>query len=83
MSIPKPLLEEAQCPENQLGCADGTCMPKHYFCDGSTDCTDGSDEAHCQVNDDKFAAPVCKSDCQLPECFCSLDGKIFIIALVG
>lgn len=42
--IPKPLLEEGNCESNQLACADATCLPNEYFCDGSVDCPDGSDE---------------------------------------
>lgn len=33
--IPKPLLEEGNCESNQLACADATCLPNEYFCDGS------------------------------------------------
>lgn len=32
--IPKPLLEEGNCESNQLACADETCLPNEYFCDG-------------------------------------------------
>lgn len=74
--IPKPLLDKAKCPEkDQLGCADGTCLPQDYFCDGSLDCPDGSDEGYCNANDDPNGASPCNSTCILPNCFCSKDGK--------
>lgn len=45
---PKPLLEAANCDNiDELGCGDGTCLPSEYFCDGSVDCPDGSDEGYC------------------------------------
>lgn len=43
--VPKPLLEKAPCAnDTHLGCADGSCVPAEYFCDGSFDCDDSSDE---------------------------------------
>lgn len=44
---PRPLLEDGECSEKHLACGDGTCFPATYFCDGSVDCPDGSDEAYC------------------------------------
>lgn len=47
---PKPLLRDGDCEEKELACGDGTCLPSHYFCDGSVDCPDGSDEGWCGKN---------------------------------
>jgi hypothetical protein len=75
VKIPKPLLNKANCADtSQLGCADGTCLPSEYFCDGSNDCADGSDEGYCDPKNDPNAADICDPiNCQLPDCFCSKD----------
>ncbi|KAJ0174591.1 hypothetical protein K1T71_009699 [Dendrolimus kikuchii] len=74
--IPQPLLEMADCAnETHIGCSNGTCIPAEYFCDGSIDCEDASDEGWCDVNYDPNAAAACDTSmCLLPECFCSRNG---------
>ncbi|XP_043513906.1 chitin deacetylase 1 isoform X1 [Frieseomelitta varia] len=72
---PRPLLEDGDCGEKHLACGDGTCFPATYFCDGSVDCPDGSDEAYCDVQDDPNGAVSCNpEECRLPNCWCSSDG---------
>ncbi|CAH1116024.1 unnamed protein product, partial [Phaedon cochleariae] len=67
--------DRADCPEGYLGCADSTCLPQEYFCDGSSDCQDGSDEAGCNLLEDPNGASPCDpKTCVLPDCFCSSDG---------
>ncbi|XP_013100178.2 chitin deacetylase 1 [Stomoxys calcitrans] len=74
---PKPLLDEADCPDNQWACGDATCLPNEYFCDGSVDCPDESDEGWCDADNDPNAAELCDpKHCKLPDCFCSKDGTI-------
>lgn len=62
--------------QQQQTCADGMTLPAQYFCDGSEDCADGSDEVGCDARVDPFQVGACDlTQCQLPECFCSKDGE--------
>ncbi|XP_012282378.1 uncharacterized protein LOC105700791 [Orussus abietinus] len=71
----KPLLESEDCEDGELACGDATCLPGHYFCDGSPDCSDGSDEGWCDLHHDPNAATPCDPKrCQPPDCWCSADG---------
>ncbi|XP_074030666.1 chitin and LDLR binding deacetylase 3 [Leptinotarsa decemlineata] len=75
-TIPKPMLDKAKCSDQyHLGCADGTCLPQEYFCDGSLDCPDGSDEGLCDLKHDPNGASPCDATtCLLPTCYCSENG---------
>ncbi|RVE49820.1 hypothetical protein evm_005550 [Chilo suppressalis] len=74
--VPRPLLEAAPCAnETHLGCANGACIPAEYFCDGSNDCDDSSDEGWCDSSyDPNSAAPCDTVQCELPNCFCTKNG---------
>ncbi|XP_015437349.1 PREDICTED: uncharacterized protein LOC107192572 [Dufourea novaeangliae] len=72
---PRPLLGNGNCEDKHFACGDGTCFPAAYFCDGSVDCPDGSDEGWCDVRNDPNGASACDpTKCQLPNCWCSVDG---------
>jgi len=75
----KPNLNTAEpvCPDGELQCGNGECILKELFCDDNPDCQDGSDENACSVDEDPNRADVCDSGaCQLPDCFCSVDGTV-------
>ncbi len=73
--MPNLKTDEPVCPDEQLQCGNGECIDKKLFCDERADCSDGSDENACTVDQDPNRAPDCDlSQCQLPDCFCSPDG---------
>lgn len=42
--------DEPVCPDGQLQCGNGECIAKALFCDETPDCSDGSDENACTVD---------------------------------
>jgi len=74
--LPNLKTEEPVCPDNQLQCGNGECIDKILFCDNKPDCSDGSDEVSCTVDQDPNAAAKCDPrECVIPDCFCSVDGS--------
>ncbi|KAK8406786.1 hypothetical protein O3P69_007382 [Scylla paramamosain] len=68
--------QESNCPNGQIECGSGECLPRELFCDNTDDCADGSDENICTPEDDPNRADICDPrKCLWSEgCFCSVDG---------
>ena len=50
------------CSKAEFRCADGKCIPSHYYCDGAADCVDLSDEpATCKNNACATGLVKCRS----------------------
>ncbi|XP_068034981.1 low-density lipoprotein receptor [Anomalospiza imberbis] len=42
-----PSTAASPCPPDHLLCGDGSCLSRHFACDGDRDCPDGRDELGC------------------------------------
>lgn len=40
-----------KCSDKEFRCTDGSCIAEHWYCDGDTDCKDGSDEENCRESE--------------------------------
>lgn len=43
-----PAPDMRKCSDKEFRCTDGSCIAEHWYCDGDTDCKDGSDEENCR-----------------------------------
>ncbi|XP_055346705.1 cullin-4A-like [Paramacrobiotus metropolitanus] len=74
-TTPHPQFENTNCSKTDYACASGQCVAKELFCNNNNDCSDGSDELVCGIDEDPQRAEPCNRDaCQLPDCFCSQKG---------
>ena len=55
-----------ECSSDLFQCSDGNCIPVAFYCNNSTDCAGGSDEAHCSW---ACTHTPCTT-CSWPDCHC-------------
>ena len=55
-ALPNLKTDEPVCPDEQLQCGNGECIDKKLFCDDRPDCSDGSDENACDVDQESYNA---------------------------
>jgi hypothetical protein len=48
MAVLLYLPDMRKCSDKEFRCSDGSCIAEHWYCDGDTDCKDGSDEESCR-----------------------------------
>ena len=59
-ALPNLKTDEPVCPDEQLQCGNGECIDKKLFCDDRPDCSDGSDENACDVDQESFKSYTAK-----------------------
>lgn len=75
-----------KCSEKEFRCSDGSCIAEHWFCDGDTDCKDGSDEENCRKCFPLWSQEVALWTCSCLggwHVFCSRDQKQVSSACTG
>jgi len=40
--------DKRKCSDKEFRCSDGSCIAEHWYCDGDSDCKDGTDEENCR-----------------------------------
>lgn len=48
IAVPLRPPDMRKCSDKEFRCSDGSCIAEHWYCDGDTDCKDGSDEESCR-----------------------------------
>ena len=59
-ALPNLNTNEPVCPQDELQCGNGQCIAKALFCDDQVDCSDGSDETACDVNQVSDTNDLCR-----------------------
>jgi len=50
------------CDSTQFVCANGGCVQSSYWCNGQSECSDGSDEQGCAVTDGNIVSVDTNTD---------------------
>ena len=75
-----PAVLALKCSESEFGCEDGSrCVPRSWFCDGSLDCLDSSDEPDsCPLPSCQESQFKCKISGTMPSTFLYRTANLFL-----